>query len=154
MSKFWSSIVNQLTPYTPGEQPKLDGLITLKTTLPCGWDHWCLIHRQASLERMVPGEPFYLLDDDSQPIPHAFHPMLAKSLAVPILPEWTEYLWISGRLDNLIQPLVENCYGMAGWSIDAKEEAWEAIITKGLKEEHITFSALPLIASLRDRRLP
>ena len=31
MSQFWSSIVTQLTPYVPGEQPKLPGLIKLNT---------------------------------------------------------------------------------------------------------------------------
>jgi histidinol-phosphate aminotransferase len=31
MSAFWSSVVRRLTPYTPGEQPKIDGLIKLNT---------------------------------------------------------------------------------------------------------------------------
>jgi histidinol-phosphate aminotransferase len=31
MSEFWSSVVNGLTPYTPGEQPKIEGLIKLNT---------------------------------------------------------------------------------------------------------------------------
>jgi histidinol-phosphate aminotransferase len=31
MSKFWSPIVSQLTPYTPGEQPKVSNLIKLNT---------------------------------------------------------------------------------------------------------------------------
>ena len=31
MSKFWSDIVHQLTPYTPGEQPKIANLIKLNT---------------------------------------------------------------------------------------------------------------------------
>jgi len=31
MSKFWSDIVAELTPYTPGEQPRVDGLIKLNT---------------------------------------------------------------------------------------------------------------------------
>ena len=31
MSKFWSSVVHQLTPYTPGEQPKINNLIKLNT---------------------------------------------------------------------------------------------------------------------------
>jgi histidinol-phosphate aminotransferase len=31
MSAFWSSIVNQLTPYVPGEQPKIDNLVKLNT---------------------------------------------------------------------------------------------------------------------------
>jgi len=31
MSRFWSDIVNQLTPYTPGEQPQLSNLVKLNT---------------------------------------------------------------------------------------------------------------------------
>ncbi len=31
MSRFWSDIVSQLTPYTPGEQPQIDNLIKLNT---------------------------------------------------------------------------------------------------------------------------
>ena len=31
MSKFWSKIVHQLTPYVPGEQPKINNLIKLNT---------------------------------------------------------------------------------------------------------------------------
>jgi histidinol-phosphate aminotransferase len=31
MSKFWSPVVQSLTPYTPGEQPKLAGLVKLNT---------------------------------------------------------------------------------------------------------------------------
>ena len=31
MSKFWSDIVHTLTPYVPGEQPKLKNLIKLNT---------------------------------------------------------------------------------------------------------------------------
>jgi histidinol-phosphate aminotransferase len=31
MSEFWSSVVHGLTPYTPGEQPKIEGLIKLNT---------------------------------------------------------------------------------------------------------------------------
>jgi histidinol-phosphate aminotransferase len=31
MSRFWSSVVHNLTPYVPGEQPKLDNLVKLNT---------------------------------------------------------------------------------------------------------------------------
>lgn len=35
MSKFWSSVVDELKPYTPGEQPKVSGLIKLNTNEHC-----------------------------------------------------------------------------------------------------------------------
>jgi histidinol-phosphate aminotransferase len=31
MSRFWSSVVHNLSPYVPGEQPKLDGVVKLNT---------------------------------------------------------------------------------------------------------------------------
>src|SRR6516225_9260788 len=31
MSRFWSSVVHSLSPYVPGEQPKLDGVLKLNT---------------------------------------------------------------------------------------------------------------------------
>ena len=31
MSRFWSSVVHNLSPYVPGEQPKLDGIVKLNT---------------------------------------------------------------------------------------------------------------------------
>jgi histidinol-phosphate aminotransferase len=31
MSRFWSSVVHSLSPYVPGEQPKLDGIVKLNT---------------------------------------------------------------------------------------------------------------------------
>lgn len=37
MSRFWSAVVHGLTPYVPGEQPKIDRLIKLNTNEhPCG----------------------------------------------------------------------------------------------------------------------
>jgi hypothetical protein len=31
MSRFWSPVVHDLSPYVPGEQPKLDGIVKLNT---------------------------------------------------------------------------------------------------------------------------
>src|ERR1700748_2326497 len=31
MSRFWSPVVHTLSPYVPGEQPKVDGLIKINT---------------------------------------------------------------------------------------------------------------------------
>ena len=31
MSRYWSAVVHGLTPYVPGEQPKLDNLVKLNT---------------------------------------------------------------------------------------------------------------------------
>ena len=37
MSRYWSKLVNELTPYVPGEQPKLDNLVKLNTN-ECAYD--------------------------------------------------------------------------------------------------------------------
>ena len=34
MSRYWSAVVNGLTPYVPGEQPKLPNLVKLNRHLP------------------------------------------------------------------------------------------------------------------------
>ena len=37
MSRYWSKLVNELTPYVPGEQPKLNNLVKLNTN-ECAYD--------------------------------------------------------------------------------------------------------------------
>jgi hypothetical protein len=61
-----------------------------------------LIHKQASLKERNPEQPFYLLDDGTQPIPPLSYPMLNKCLALPLLPDWAGYLWENGRERSLI----------------------------------------------------
>ncbi|MGB0385319.1 MAG: hypothetical protein ACPGWR_10895 [Ardenticatenaceae bacterium] len=123
------------------EVTKEDKPITLKTTLGCGWDHWCLIHRQASYDKLTPQETFYLIDDNTTQSgpPPTFIPFLAKSLGVPILPEWAEYLWIEGRIKALISPLTKNCYGYGGWKVKTGKEAWNTMVSEGLGEKKINF---------------
>ena len=118
---------------------KSDKIITLKQPLPIGWDHWCLIHRQASFEHMIPGEPFYILDGGELAIPPAFYPTLSKSLALPILPEWTEHLWIAGRQRRIITPLDEHCHGRGAWRVTAEEEKWQEILSNGLAQSLMSF---------------
>lgn len=92
---------------------RLDGMkehMKIQATLPCGWADHILIHKQASLKEMNPEQPFYLLDDGTQPIPPLFYSMLNKCLALPLLPEWAGYLWENGRTRNLIT-LLDNGEG-------------------------------------------
>ena len=120
---------------------KEDGLETLKRTLPCGWDHWALLHRQTSLETMQPREPFYLLDEGASVIPPLFFPMLARSLAMPLQATWDEHLWVQGRLRGLITSLSDASYGLGGWRVEAEEDVWREVVREGLQQAAISFGA-------------
>lgn len=122
---------------------KADQLTTLKTPLPCGWDHWCVFHRQVSLQKMSPTEPFYLLgdgqDDGQENMPEAFYPLLSRALAAPTLPAWADYLWIHGRHAELITAVNQGGHGIAAWKVDAASPTWGKIISEGIHQAKIIF---------------
>ncbi|MBX3058839.1 MAG: hypothetical protein KF770_20430 [Anaerolineae bacterium] len=122
---------------------QLDGMkshVKIQSTLPCGWANHILIHKQASLKEMNPEEPFYLLDDGTQPIPPLFYPMLNKCLALPLLPEWAGYLWENGRTRKLIGLLDGGeGQGYAAWRVLPAHEVWQSVVQAGLQSEAIAF---------------
>lgn len=122
---------------------RLDGMkahVKIQATLPCGWTNHILIHKQASLKEMNPEQPFYLLDNGTQPIPPLFYPMLNKCLALPLLPAWTGYLWENGRERDLISLLDEGeGQGYAAWRVLPAPEAWQEIVQTGLGTKRICF---------------
>jgi hypothetical protein len=101
----WAALVGGNKAHWLGRQRiSLEGMkahVKLQTTLSCGWTDHILIHKQASLKEMNPEQPFYLLDDGTQPIPPLFYAMLNKALALPLLPDWAGYLWENGRIQKL-----------------------------------------------------
>ncbi|MCA9956310.1 MAG: hypothetical protein KC434_16390, partial [Anaerolineales bacterium] len=108
--------------------------------LPCGWANHILIHKQASLKEMNPEQPFYLLDNGTQPIPPLFYPMLNKCLALPLLPEWAGYLWENGRSQELITLLDEGeGQRYAAWRTLPTGEAWQDLLETGLQNRQIQF---------------
>jgi hypothetical protein len=114
--------------------------VKIQSTLPCGWANHILIHKQASLKEMNPEQPFYLLDDGTQPIPPLFYPMLNKCLALPLLPDWAEYLWENGRERSLISLLDEGeGQGYAAWRALPAAEEWQKLVQFGLQNKHICF---------------
>ena len=114
--------------------------VKIQVTLPCGWANHILIHKQANLKEMNPEQPFYLLDDGSQPMPPLFYPMLNKCLALPLLPEWAGYLWENGRERNLITLLDEGeGQGYAAWRIVPSLQEWQAEVQTGLRKKAICF---------------
>lgn len=114
--------------------------LKLANVLPCGWVNWALIHKQASLKEMNPEEPFYLLDDGRRRLPALFYPMLNKALALPLLPDWSDYLWQSGRQRQLITLLDEGKgQGYAAWRVLPAAGVWEEIVTAGVGGGDIAF---------------
>ena len=67
MSRFWSPVVSQLTPYVPGEQPKIDKLIKLNTNEnPYGPSPKAIAAMQASVGdalRLYPNTESHLVQD-------------------------------------------------------------------------------------------
>jgi hypothetical protein len=122
---------------------RLDGMkahVKLQSTLPCGWANHILIHKQASLKEMNPEQPFYLLDDGSQPIPSLFYAMLNKALALPLLESWSDYLWRNGRKRKLISLLDDGeGQGYAVWRVLPVPEEWQKLIEAGLKNLQLVF---------------
>ncbi|MCB0581865.1 MAG: hypothetical protein KDD10_21475 [Phaeodactylibacter sp.] len=115
--------------------------ITLRQTLPCGWLELWLIHKQASAQLLNPERPFYFLHDaTNQPVAHTFFILLNKALQTPMLPDWTEYLWTTGRSEHLIRIVTNyNSRGRAAWRIIPDTGAWNTIITHGLQNGRISF---------------
>ena len=112
----------------------------VRSLLPCGWVDHILIHKQASIREMDPQEPFFLLDDGQQSIPPLFYPMLNNCLAVPVLADWTEYLWVTGREHNLITLLNDGeGQGYAAWRVLPAPDAWQELVQGGLSGRQIVF---------------
>ena len=112
----------------------------VEALLSCSWANYALIHKQASLKEMNPEQPFYLLDDGTQPIPPLFYPMLNKCLALPLLPEWAGYLWENGRERGLITLLDEGeGQGYAAWRVLTAAEEWQKLVQFGLQNDDICF---------------
>ncbi len=124
-------------------QVALDGMkahVKLQSRLPCGWHHMVLIHKQASLKEMNPEQPFYLLDNGRQPIPPLFYPMLNKALALPLLPDWSDYLWQYGRQRKLITLLDDGKgQGYAAWQVKPAPTVWQEVVQAGIVSRQIAF---------------
>jgi hypothetical protein len=103
---------------------------------------------------MNPEQPFYLLDDGTQPalsgptmlglskgpMPPLFYAMLNKALALPLLADWAGYLWENGRLRSLITLLDEGKgQGYAAWRVLPTAKEWQKILETGLRRSEIQF---------------
>ena len=139
----WAALVSKKVCWLGRDRVYLNGMkehVLVKSSLPCGWVDHILIHKQASIREMNPEEPFFLLDDGNQAIPPLFYPMLNKCLAIPLLAEWTGYLWDNGRERRLITLLNDGQgQGYAAWRTLPAPDAWQELVQIGLREEAIDF---------------
>jgi hypothetical protein len=141
----WAALAGKKVNWIGGQRIALNGMknhIRLDAGLPCGWRHLVLIHRQASLQTANPEEPFYLLDDGRQPIPPLFYPLLNRALALPLLPDWADYLWREGRAARLIF-LLDKGQGQryAAWRVLPSPDKWQAIVKNGLANGPLSLAA-------------
>lgn len=101
-----------------------------------GVDHMVLLHHQAALPNLEPGQGFYLLGDNSRTPPYArFLAMLDRATSAPLLPAWGRLLWDNGRRAKLILSL-ETARGVKAWWVSADSELWLALIQKGLAKKN------------------
>ncbi len=140
----WAALVGGGKVHWLGRQRvQLDGMkqhVRIQASLPCGWTSTALIHKQASLKEMNPEQPLYLLDDGTRPIPPLFYAMLNKSLAIPILEDWMEYLWVAGRAERLVQLLDGGRgQGYVAWRVLSVGTEWEQLTQIGLRTAQIAF---------------
>ena len=115
----------------------------IKATLPIGWADWIILHKQAGSATAQPEQPVYVLDgdnsdDDTAIVPARFFPLLNRTVGTPLQPHWATYLWRTGIAANLIQPAADHAVGLHAWRVDvAADEAWDEIISDGLRHGHI-----------------
>jgi hypothetical protein len=66
--------------------------------------------------------------------------MLNKALALPVLENWSAYLWQAGRENNLVH-ILDNGQGQgyAAWRVLPAAEEWQELVRAGLMVDAIVF---------------
>jgi hypothetical protein len=103
-----------------------------------GLDHMVLLHHQAAIPHVEPGQAFYLLSgtqdgatQDDLPVDR-FVAMLDRATAVPLYPSWGAWLFRQGIKRKLIEPVPET-RGVEAWRVSADSELWLALIEHGVQ---------------------
>ena len=139
----WAALMNHTgdaTIYLYGHAVLKTGMkqhVLLKRKLPCGWEDWLLLHKQASLQTVKPGRPFYLLSAETDTLPDLFYPLLNHCLKLPILPAWTASLWRWGQTHKLITLAEPRGIGFNAWRVATAEAAWEQLVQTGLQQDDL-----------------
>jgi len=97
-----------------------------------GLDHMVLLHHQAALPHLEPGQSFYVLNGSDTPPIERFVAMLDRATAVPLFTIWGAELWKQGVKNKLIDSLADT-RGVEGWRVSADSELWLALIEKGIR---------------------
>jgi hypothetical protein len=118
--------------------------IGLNIKLPCGHMESWLIHKQASFTEMSPEKGlFYVTSFSAEgdgPPKDMFFAMLDKLLAIPMLADWTDYLWREGEIKDLIVMIEPtHCRGSHAWKVKLDYEIWDTIIKGGVSSGQIKF---------------
>ena len=93
----------------------------------------------------VPGEilPFYLVtgaaDDEIRQRMHdrRFVALLNQALDLPILPEWSGWLWVSGLESQLITQIKHGGDVSGAWRVQTHAAQWAEIVQIGLAQQKI-----------------
>lgn len=113
---------------------RAEGVYVSKTVqLPeSGLDHMVLLHHQAAIPHLEPGQSFYVLNGNDTPPIERFVAMVDRATAVPLLTTWGAELWKQGVKNKLIDPLADT-RGVEGWRVSADSELWLVLIEKGIQ---------------------
>jgi hypothetical protein len=107
--------------------------VSKRVQLPeSGLDHMILLHHQAALPQLEPGESFYLLNGSDDPPIERFSAMLDRATAVPLLSSWGGELWKRGVKNKLIEPLAET-RGVEAWRVSADSDMWLGLVGLGIR---------------------
>ena len=126
--------------------------------LPSGGHHWIMVNRRASWLTLKPNDEFYLLNferdnyyhNTRQTCPPHFYTLLNQTLTIPILPEWTQYLWRKANITSIdkdvyladsVDSYAEGnvCYNSRAWKIFTDFDEWSDIIKLGIRYGDLTF---------------
>ena len=124
--------------------------VMMKAMLPdSNWLEMWLIHKQAIPNQISPSKTcFYLFQPQTgshtlEQLYHQFQApflnLLDRVINTPVLPEWAQYLWQAGDNKGLISPPLAAERNVFAYRIKIDPDAWQEIITNGLRYGHITF---------------
>lgn len=144
----WAALMNSgAVRYVNSVRIALTGMkdhVAMEIKLPSGYMESWLIHKQASFTEMSPEKGLFYVTSfsaDSDGPPKAmFFAMLDKLLAIPMLADWTDYLWKQGEIKSLIAMInPKHCRGSHAWKVLLDYEVWDTVVQGGLQDGHISF---------------